>query len=110
MAILPEPQSQIITSPDNKIQIFNHRTSREGFGAFCVEGAIRNLTSEPNLKAQIRVEYFDSDNNKIDSETDIINNLRPGFPRGFYISFAGKKRNSIQYYRLYLTTFMDAVK
>ena len=99
----PETQPQRITSPDETVQIINHRASREGFGSYCIEGAVRNISSEPEINAEIRVDYYDGDNVKIDSEVDVLPRLKPGETRGIYISYAGQKRNSVQYYRLHLS-------
>lgn len=99
-----EAQPQILTSPDKKYQIMNHfRTHRDNFGTYGVEGVIKNISSEPEINAKIKIEFYGIDKVKIDSEDDNIAVLKPGGTRAFYIFYSGPRRGDIRYHKIYLS-------
>lgn len=102
----PEKQLQIITSPDDKVQVINYRASRDGFAGFLVEGTIKNISTS-ELSAKLIIDYYDENNIKIDSETDILTALKPGATRGFYIIYPGPKRSLIRHYKINISPLRE---
>jgi hypothetical protein len=97
MVIPPGTQPKIITSPDGKSQIINQRRAYiDGFGSYCLEGVIKNISSEAEIVAKIQVDYYDINGTKIDTELDIINILKPGGTRTYYIPHAGLRRTEVK--------------
>ena len=104
MVMPPEKtQPQMITSPDGKCQITSHRRAyKDAFGSYCVEGVIKNTSPEPELNAKIKIDYYDSDNVRFDSEVDTLTIPKPGGTRAFYIPYSGLRRGDIQYHKISL--------
>lgn len=104
MVIRPEEvQPQVITSPDKKLQIINHGAYIDAFGCYCVEGVIKNINSESELNAEIKIDYYAIDKTKIDTEVDTLTALKPGATRAFFIPCSARQRGDIRYYKLYPT-------
>ena len=93
-------QPQVITSPDNTLQTIHHRMSVNRFGHRVVEGAVRNISSESNINAEIQAEYYDSTGTLMGSEVDILRRLRPGKTGAFEIVYSGERRWDVKYYRI----------
>lgn len=96
-----EKQPQVITSPDQKLQILNHAAGGDQFGCYTTKGAIRNISSESDVKVEITVEYYDSKGIKIDSVVDSFSIPFPGGSRGFHIIYPGQRYDDIRSYRIY---------
>ncbi len=101
MATPVEKQPQVINSPDNKLQILNHAAGGDQFGCYTTKGAIKNISSESNVNVEIRVDYFDINGIKIDSELDAFSIPFPGGSRGFHIIYPGARYDDIRSYRIY---------
>ncbi len=98
-----EAQPQIITSPDKKSQIISQRRAYiDGFGSYTVEGVIKNISSESEINAQIKIDYYDFDGVRIDTEFDTVTIPKPGGTRAFYIPYSGLQRADIKYHKLNL--------
>ena len=101
MVIPPEAKSQIITSPDGKSQIISHGNGyRDGLGSYCLEGVVKNISSEPDINVRIKIEYYDANGMSIDTEEDIVNIPRPGGTRAFYIPYAGLRRADVKSHKI----------
>lgn len=99
-----EEQAQVITSPDGRLRIIRHRAYVDRFGCYCVEGAIRNISSEPYLNAEIKIDYYDINGQKIDTEVDkTVRALGKGVTVAFHTMYSGKQRGEIQYYKITLS-------
>ena len=99
-----EKQPQVIDSDDKKLQIIHHRPYVDRFGCFCVEGAVKNMSQEPNLTAEIKIDYYDIDNNYIDTEVDTaVRALEPGVTVAFQVMYSGRRRGEITQYHIVLT-------
>jgi hypothetical protein len=96
-----EKQPQVITSADNKLQILNHAAGGDQFGCYSIKGAIRNISTESNIDIEIKVDYFDADGIKIDSEVDLLSIPKPGGSRGFHIIYPGLRHDDVHSYKLY---------
>jgi hypothetical protein len=98
-----EAKPQIIISPDKKTQIISQRRAYiDGFGSYTVEGVIKNISSESEINAEIKIDYYDIDKVRIDTEVDIVTIPKPGGTRAFYIPYSGLRRCDIQYHKLAL--------
>jgi hypothetical protein len=96
-----EKQPQSITSADKKLQIINHSAGGDQFGCYMVKGAVRNISPESNIGVELRVEYFDINGKKIDSEVDVFEIPMPGGSRGFHIVYPGQRYDDIKGYTIY---------
>jgi hypothetical protein len=96
-----EKQSQIITSEDKKVQILNHAAGSDQFGCYMVKGAVRNISPESDIEIELRVEYFDIEGRKIDSEVDALTIPKPGGSRGFHIVYPGQRYDDVKSYKIY---------
>lgn len=96
-------QPQLISADDGKMQIINHFPYRDRFGSFCIDGAVRYASAEPNLYAEIKADYFDIDQELIDTEVETVSFLKPGGTSAFWIMYSGLRRGEVQYYKLYVT-------
>lgn len=96
-----EKQPQIITSSDNKVQILNHGAAGDQFGCYMVKGAIKNISFESNVSVEIRVEYYDLNGVKIDTEVDQLYIPFPGGSRAFHIVYPGYQHDDIRSYKIY---------
>ncbi len=96
-----EKQPQVITSRDKKLQILNHAAGGDQFGCYMVKGAIKNLSSESDINVEIKVDYFDLNGEKIDSEIDVLYIPFPGGSRGFHIVYPGARHDDIRFYKIY---------
>jgi hypothetical protein len=94
---------QIITSPDKKSQIISQRRAyMDGFGSYTVEGVVKNISSESEINAEIKIDYYDIDRVRIDTEVDTVTIPKPGGTRAFYIPYSGLRRADIKYHELNL--------
>lgn len=99
-----EKQAQIIDSDDKKLQIINHRPYVDRFGCYCVEGAVKNVSQEQNLTAEIKIDYFDFDGVYVDTEVDTaVRALEPGVTVAFQVMYSGRRRGEITNYYIVLT-------
>jgi hypothetical protein len=99
-----EKQPQVITSPDKKLQILNHGAAVDQFGCYMIKGAIRNISPEADVCAEITVIYFDSDGRQIDTEVDVLTIPRSGGSRGFHIVYPGQRHDDVKSYRIHPST------
>lgn len=105
MVIPPEEeQPQRVTSPDGNFQIINHYSYIDRYGCYLVEGAVKYISPESDLSAEIKADYYDINGEFIDTEVTIIDFQESGKNRSFYIMCSGQRRNEVQYYRLCITT------
>ncbi len=104
MAVKPdEKQPQVVTSPDGKLQIINHYSYNDHLGCHVMEGTVKYLSPEPNLAAEIKIDYYTMDGEFIDTEVDTVALHESGRTRAFEIMYSGERRRDIKYYRLYIT-------
>ncbi len=97
---LAKIQPQAITSPDNKLQTLHHRMSVNRFGHRVVEGAVRNISPDSNVSAEIKAEYYDAAGTLIGTEVDIVRRLEPGKTGAFEVVYSGERRWDIKSYRI----------
>ncbi len=98
-----EKQPQVITSRDNKVQILNHGAAGDQFGCYMVKGAIKNISSEPDVNVEIKVEYYDINGIKINTEIDDLYIPFPGGSRAFHIVYPGQRHDDIRSYKIYVS-------
>jgi hypothetical protein len=101
MSDQPERQRQKILSPDGKLEILHHAASIDQFGCYTLKGALRNATAESDVEAEIRVDYYDSQGTRIDSEIDVLLIPFAGGSRAFHIIYPGQRHDDIKGYRVY---------
>jgi len=99
-AQLGEGQPQVITSPDGKLQTLHHKMSVNRFGHRVVEGAVRNISSDSNVSAEIKAEYYDAIGTPIGTEVDTVRRLEPGKTGAFEVVYSGQQRTDIKYYKI----------
>ena len=98
-----QEQGQEIISKSGKLKIIRHRAYIDRFGCYCVEGAIRNLSPESDLNAEIKIDYFSVDNQLIDTEIDLtVRMMGTGATVAFHTMYSGRNRGKIKYYRISL--------
>lgn len=102
MAKPVEEQVQDTLPQDNRVQILNHRIYYDRFGCSCVEGGIKNLTTDSNVTANIKVDYFDIDGQYIDSEIQVLKHRYPGRAIGFHVMYGGRRRLEVRSYKVYV--------
>jgi hypothetical protein len=95
-----EVQPQVITSPDGKLQTLHHRISANRFGHRIVEGAVRNVSSDSSVNAEIKAEYYDAAGTLIGNEADIVRRLGPGKTGAFEVVYSGERRWDIKHYKI----------
>ena len=95
-----DKQPQIIKSPDEKLQILNHRLYFDRFGCACIEGAVKNLTDQIDLIANLKADYYDVDGNYIDTELQKLPIKYPNRAIGFHIMYSGVKRLETKLYKV----------
>ncbi len=95
-----EKQPQKVTSPDNKLQILNHRVYFDRFGCACVEGAVKNLTDRTDLIANLKVDYYDYDGIYINSEIQSLPVKYGHRAIGFHIMYSGPQSTETTYYKI----------
>ena len=93
-------QSQTITSPDNKLQILHHRMSVNRFGHRVVEGAVKNISPDSGVFAEIKAEYYDVAGTLMGTEVDIVRKLGSGKTGAFEIVYSGDRRWDVRSYRI----------
>jgi hypothetical protein len=93
-------QPQVITSPDGKLQTLHHKMSVNRFGHRVVEGAVRNISSDSNVSAEIKAEYYDAAGTLIGSEADTVRRLEPGKTGAFEVVYSGQQRADVKYYKI----------
>jgi hypothetical protein len=64
------------------------------------EGALRNISSDANVSAEIKAEYYGADGKPIGTEVDIVRRLGPGKTGAFEVVYSGQQRWDIKYYRI----------
>lgn len=99
MPKVTEEQPQMIPSPNNEMCILNHHRYYDRFGCCCVEGAVKNLTSDTAI-ATITLEYFDKYGGKVDSEVQKLKHRYPGRAIGFHVMYSGRRRLEIRTYKI----------
>ncbi len=99
MSKVTEVQPQTIPSPNKEMMILNHRRYYDRFGCCCVEGAVKNLTSD-TATATINMEYFDKDGERVDSEVQELKHRYPGRAIGFHVMYSGRRRLEIRSYKI----------
>ena len=72
-------------------------------GGYCVQGAVKYVSPEPDLYAELKIDYYDVDEELIDNEVDTVNFRETGKTTAFHIMYSGPRRWEIQYYKLYIT-------
>ncbi len=97
---LEKEQPQVITSPDGKLQTLHHRMSVNRFGHRVVEGAVRNISSDSRLSAEVKAEYYDAAGKFIGTEADVVRRLEPGKTGAFEVVYSGQQRADIKYYKI----------
>jgi hypothetical protein len=95
-----EKQPQVITSDDKELQILHHTAGLDNFGGYAIKGALKNLSAESNIEAEIRADYYDLQGQLIDSEIEVLSIPRPGGSRGFLIVYPGLRYDDIHAYTL----------
>ncbi len=98
-----EKQPQLITSPDNKLQIISHAAAGDMFGCYTTKGVIKNISSEADVNVEIKVEYYDINGEKMDTEVDTFYIPFPGGSRAFHIIYPGSRYDDVKAYRIYPT-------
>ena len=93
-------QPQVITSPNGKLQTLHHKMSANRFGHRVVEGAIRNISSDSNVNAEIKAEYYSATGTLIGTEVDIVRRLGSGKAGAFEVVYSGEQRWDIKYYKI----------
>ena len=93
-------QPQVITSPDGKLQTLHHKMSVNRFGHRVVEGAIRNISSDSSVNAEIKAEYYDATGTLIGTEVDIVRRLELSKTGAFEVVYSGEQRWDIKYYQI----------
>lgn len=98
-----DKQPQIINSPDKKMQIINHRLYFDRFGCACIEGAVKNITAQIDLIANLKTDYYDFDGNYIDSEVQNLPIKYPNRAIGFHVMYSGPRRLETKLYQISFT-------
>ena len=93
-------QPQVITSPDGKLQTLHHKMSANRFGHRVVEGAVRNISSDSRVSAEVKAEFYDAAGTLIGTEVDIVRKLEPGKTGAFEVVYSGQQRADIKYYKI----------
>jgi hypothetical protein len=93
-------QPQVIKSIDNTLQTLHHRMAVNRFGHRVVEGAMKNISSESSVNAEITVEYYSVDGTLIGTEVDILRGLKPGKTGAFEVVYSGEMRWEIKHYKV----------
>jgi len=99
--MLDKEEKRRLLSDVNKLEILHHTGSIDYFGAFLVEGAVKNLSAEKNINAEIIIDYYDKNGVRIDSDIDDVFLPFPGGSRAFYIVYSGEKIDEISYYKIF---------
>jgi hypothetical protein len=97
-------KTPLVSSLDNKLQIINFVAFRDPFGCYLVEGTLKNASSDSEIDAKIKIDYFDTLDILVDNEIDTIKSPQPGATRGFYIVYSGRRRGDIQSHKISLYT------
>ena len=74
--------AEVITSPDGKLQITRHSIVYPTMGPKSVQGAVKNLSTDP-VDAEIKVEFYDESDNPLGQSTGIFKDIAPGETRLF---------------------------
>ena len=99
-----EKQPQVITSPDGKVQIINHRIVIGRFGDMAVEGAVRNISSESDITAEVKADLYDAEGIYVDYEVDKVRRLNPGKTGAFEVVYSAHKRYRVKHIKISLKT------
>ncbi len=98
---------QVINSADGKMRILNHYAYRDRFGCYCIQGAVKYLSPEPNLCAHIKIDYFTTDGEQIDTEESTVEFLNSGGTSSFFMMYSGLRRGEIQIYQITITSAVE---
>jgi len=98
MTLPGREQPQEITSPDNTLRTLHHRMSANRFGHRVVEGALRNISPDSRLNAEITAEYYDASGALIGTEAEVLRRLGPGKTGAFEVVYSGDRRWDVKYY------------
>ena len=93
-------QPQVIISPDGELQTLHHKMSVNRFGHRVVEGAVRNVSSDADVSAEIKAEYYDAAGTLIGTEVDVVRHLEQGKTGAFEVVYSGQQRADIKYYKI----------
>lgn len=96
-------QPQVITSPDGKLQIIKHHMFIDVFDICNIKGVVKNISSESELNGEIKVDFYDINNEYIDTEVEPISCLKLNVARAFVVRYAGPRHIDTQYYKISLT-------
>ena len=97
---LEKGQPQAITSPDGKLQTLHHKMSVNRFGHRVVEGAVRNISSNSKVSAEVKAEYYNAAGTLIGTEVDVVRHLEPGKTGAFEVVYSGQQRADVKYYKI----------
>jgi uncharacterized protein YpuA (DUF1002 family) len=89
-------QTEVITSPDGKVQILEPYLTYYSSSWIVVGGTIKNVSSSP-VSAEINVELYDFSGSLLDTIVKTVNSLEPGETRDFQITGYGKCTNASSY-------------
>jgi hypothetical protein len=79
--IMPKP---VIMSADGKLQIVRHSMVYPPMGPKCVQGAVKNISSE-NAEAKIKVDFLNEAGELLGSSIGVFKDIKPGESRLFDI-------------------------
>jgi hypothetical protein len=74
------------------------RAYRDNFGSYVVEGVLKNISSESEINAKIKIDYYDVNKVRIDTGIDSFTIPKPGGTRAFYMTYSGRRRGEIKYH------------
>jgi|GEM_PF-3516313 len=95
-----QKQTQEIMSPDNTIQTLHHRMFTNRFGHRTVAGAVRNVSPDSRIIAEIKVAYYDEIGVLIGTEIEIVRILTPGKTAAFEVVYSGDRRWDVKSYKI----------
>ena len=95
-----QKQTQEIMSSDNTIQTLHHRMSANRFGHRTVVGVVKNVSSDSNVIAEIKAEYYDEIGVLIGTEIEIVRILTPGKTAAFEVVHSGDRRWDVSNYKI----------
>jgi hypothetical protein len=93
-------QSQVITSVDNKLQTLHHKMSTSRFGHKVVEGALRNISSDASVSAEVRAEFYGAHGELIGNDVDVVRRLDSGKTGAFEVVYSGDRRWDVKFYKI----------
>ena len=100
---MSKDQCPVVASPDNKLQVINQVAFRDGFGCYLIEGTLKNVGPDSDLDAEIKIDYLDASNARVDTELDRISVPKTGKTRGFYLVYSGVRRGEVKSHLLHVS-------